>query len=188
MLRSPRLRTSLILVAFVLLGGLRANATTIVTWNGPSDFNDATITFAPFLASVLLDVTDTNLDDGDAQVHNHSTTVPMTADLEILLNGVWTNLWTAAVPLSAAPLYLTTIPSANFSLGMVSGIRLLSNPDQFDSYHSLRTNADVTKGLQFTFDAKGVASVPEPTSLLLFGTGIAGLAAGRLKQRRRQIP
>jgi hypothetical protein len=165
-------RIFLVLMAGTLVFGLGvvgkvvADTSVPVSWGGSSTFTAETFEFSPFTANSVLGIS------GSGFFHSHDgTTVPV--EFDVILNGSLTSLdsttsnSTASVPVGDlfGPYPLT------FSQGTVSGIRFSTiDPGQFHGFGST--------SIVFNSPA-GPTPTPEPSLLLLFGSGLVGLAALR---------
>jgi hypothetical protein len=167
-----------VLASSVMLGAMIAsNARAVsVTWNGVSDFNDAQISFAPFVASQLTKVT------GDGIFHDHANPGGVTVFLNIHLSGSWVNIWSFTTPDNGVSEDITLASKITspilFASGTVDGIELTSNPDINQTYHNWNmTTLDV-----FTFDQ---VSVPDGgATMLLLGIGLVAVVCARSRKVR----
>ena len=154
---------SLVAAAVVMfIGTSNLQAATVVAWTGPGSFNDSTIVFGGFQADTL-----TSVQSGGGYGHDHGSST--TYAFDVLLDGSWTNLWSQASNGTGAAQSLSMIapPAISFSAGLISGLRLTSNPGINQTYHSLSSLTS------FTFD--NVNPVPVPAAIWLFGTALIGL-------------
>jgi hypothetical protein len=140
---------------------------------GYSDFNSATLSFTPFRASALTEIT-----NAAGYWHTHSGTA--TVYVEIELNGQWTSVYTSTNQVwPDTPMSSIDTP-ISFPAGMVSAVRVRMNPGQDQSFHNFQPD------MQFIFDGETpVIPTLSPLSLLaLFG---ALMLLGMIVIRRRGI-
>lgn len=168
-------KTALTLALAVGLMSTQAEANT-VDWGvegGPNTFDSATITFGPFIADTLVDVS------GIAYFGtNNGTLYPVTFNLDILLNGTWTNIFSG---LTTGTAYLDpTIAGISFDYGTVSGLRAEAT-GQMPGYLPMANWAvgAAFAPTLFNFDTIGSppSTVPLPAGLplLLAALGLFGL-------------
>ncbi|MEQ9411504.1 MAG: PEP-CTERM sorting domain-containing protein [Fuerstiella sp.] len=173
-LRNRHVRRILVtssVLAFLAAVPASTRAGVIVSWTGPSSFDDSTISFTGFQTSELTDVT------GGGYYHDHGG--PTTVFLDILLDGVWTNLFSDFIHTNNSSHFMDSIPTSfSFAQGTVSGLRLRSDPYRLNTFHAL------TPDTKFEFNT-ATASVPEPESLAVFGLGTLGLVVGGIRHRRK---
>lgn len=173
-------RIFIVLMAVTLVLGLGvvgkvvADTSVPVSWGGSSTFTAETFEFSPFIANSVLDIS------GSGFFHSHSgATVPV--EFDVILNGALTSLNSTTSNSSASvsvgslfgPFPLT------FSQGTVSGVRFsTTDPGQFHGFGSTSIAFNSPAG-----PGPGPTPTPEPSLLLLFGSGLVGLAAlrGRFK-------
>ena len=143
----------------------QSQAVTIsVGWNPQTfdvtaaDFNDATMTFAGINVQSLDSVTGGR--SAGAFYHDHGANTTVTMD--VLLNGVWTNVFTHANFGSANHLIAATFGGKPFGAGIVTGVRLFSIPNINQTYHFW----DIGGPNQVMFNFS--AAVPEPGTLALW--------------------
>ncbi len=105
--------------------------------------------------------------------HGRNTTVTM----DILLNGVWTNVFTHANFSSAPQLIAATFGGNTFGAGIVSGVRLFSIPNINQTFHGWNTSGATQ--VMFNFSS----AVPEPGTLALLGIGLAGIGLARRRRK-----
>jgi hypothetical protein len=139
-----------------------------------TDFNAATMLFPGFASDSLVSITDAV--ELGANVHSHGAVVGYSMDL--LLDGVWTTLFSGSVNSLGEFAFANTGLSATFTPGIVTGLRFTSSPPQDYSFHDFN-------GAEFAFNTReDLAPVPEPASLLLLGSGLTG-ALVRARKRRK---
>jgi hypothetical protein len=163
------LQSALVVGAFL---ASTAYATT-VSWTGSSDFDNEAITFAPIQASQMQ-----FLDGGwdgyqFAEYHSHGGSV--TAELNLQLNGVWTNVYTGSVT-GGQDFWLNGL-TVNFDSSQVTGAQWTTPTPQYQTYHGF-----YNVGLDFT----DPNPVPEPTTVALFGLGLMGVMASRRKATKNK--
>lgn len=116
---------ALVIACFAAFASPSYAATTTVTWNGSDDFNDSTITFAPFVANQLSDILGTG--QYEACCRYGATNFA----LKLRLDGTWTTVKTWASTGDEHPHLLGDLVPAviKFATSSVSGIKLTSGPD-----------------------------------------------------------
>lgn len=177
----PVSASKLLLTSLLVFGVWGTASATIVTWQNETVtgvginfsnqnlFDTAFITFTGFKSDSLTDVS------GSGVYHTHSSNQFRTFNLDVRLDGVWTNIFTDSGNLEKT---LSSIagPAIPFSPGVVSGIRLGVSPLTGFAYHLTQIGSVPATNFQFSV-------VPEPATVLLTGLGLVGLGfAGR---RRR---
>ena len=179
------IRKTLLMVVAALGLTIAANGhAAVVLWNpqstdvAQSDFNTATMTFAGFTANQLDSVTGGS--GSGAWWHSH-TGLLMTAALDLMLDGIWTNIFSSGTTsvTQIASNTVTSIPTIGFASSTVTGIRLTGTPAQNQSFHAWATSRHHSP-VTFTF-----SSVPEPGTAALLGLGLALAGAGAARKRTR---
>ncbi|MGP6086406.1 hypothetical protein [Antarctobacter jejuensis] len=149
-----------------------------VNWGGlggPNEFTTASISFTGFEADTLVNITSQGY-----YFTNNGAGFPVTFELEILLDGIWTNIFT---DLTTGTSYMSAVPSQSFAYGTVTGVRATGS-GQVPGDPTMRNWA---LGGSFTptifhFEARNPPSpVPLPAGLPLFlaSLGILGFASRR---------
>jgi hypothetical protein len=194
-----RARNCVYIASIAVLGILHsgAHASTVVTWDGSNNFNDASISapsnFTAFTANQLTLVSG----DGsyDAALNQYFQAVHTTFTLQIDLNNVWTTLatWTSDDGYSEQPLSDVIPTPIGFTEGLVIGIMLTSDPNSgnyFDpgnyaAFNYFKYHRGTTTYYQelFTFDDVASAT-PLPATLPLFASGLG--AIGLLARHRKR--
>jgi len=144
------------------------------SWTGSSGFDDQAISFSAIQVNQLVSIQDSS---SEGYFHTHNTSVTVTANLDLRIDGVWTNIWsgtTNSVSRIPSNTLSNVIGGIGFGAGSVDGLRLTGSPNQGVIYHSI-------DGISFTF----LEAVPEPTSIALWGLGALG-ACVYTRRRRRQ--
>ena len=181
-MRTSRILLSLVAgaaMAFAVSSG--ASASTTVTWDGYSSFNDDSITFAGFTANQLTSIGGPGTYDG---VGYQSTTFSLLIDL----NGSWADIkdWTVAKNnYSNYSLSSLLAGPISFSTGTVTGIKLTSNPDGsffdpnyngfvswclFDCEHG---DAETFTFTNASIGGGGEGTTPLPAAVWMFGSVLA---------------
>ena len=148
----------------------------IVSWTGPAQFDQASITFTPFMADTLVSVT------GDGAFHSHTGELT-TMTLSINLDEVWTDIFSASTSTNIPTTPLSSlIDNVTFSSGMVSGLMLDADIFFFSTFHFFTC---MEPGCPTAFNFDTVTAVPLPAALPLFLSALAGLGfmGWRKKQR-----
>jgi len=156
-----------------------------VLWNGStSAFPSETIVFTAFTADSLESITDTT---GGLARYVFAAGTTQTAKLEVRLDGSFVTLASQS-GVSGSPNW--ALPNLTFPIlftrGSVDAIRLSSNTSF--SKDLCEINSRCWRGLEgatFNF-SDSTSTIPEPATMLLFGSGLAGLAGYRWHQRRRE--
>ena len=174
------IQATMVCVALLATMNGRVQADTIVYWAGGSSFNDSTQAFTGFTADSL-----TAIDNGqfDAYWHNHGGAPPLNLQLDIELDNSWTTIWSTTTNDSLNHL-LTEIPTTlSFSLGTVTGLRFLSDPNQNQTFHGFSNFGTYgSNATDFTF---ATSEVPTPSSFAaLIGMGLMGLVAVRRRRKK----
>ena len=151
---------------------------TTVTWNGLggsigtdtgsiSDFNDGTLNLlgSSFFADQLIDIS------GPGYHHSHGAAA-VTFKLDVMVDGVWVNLFTQLQNPGTQTILGNLATPVSFAGGVVSQIRLTSDPNQNQSFHSMFNTT-------FTFDA--IATPEFSSTLILLGLASVGLGCFRRK-------
>jgi PEP-CTERM motif len=104
--------------------------------------------------------------------------------LEARLDGVWTQVAATSVAVSGTESLAAVFGPKPFTPGLVDGLRLWRlDGDAVSSCNFYGGCWRNMNGVSFTFnEIAALNEVPEPASLALFGTGLAGL--GLLRRRR----
>lgn len=178
-----------LLLAFSLLTSVDA-APISINWEtsspttdtaDPANFSSGFITFAGFTANELSSYSTLGI------MHNHSASTNQTIDLDILLDGVWTNIFTRNLTPadgSVPSLDGLTTPLA-FPTGVVTGIRMASDPFSNQTWH-LSSNIGNRAEDIFTFNQVDPEPVPEPASIAIWSAlGVAGLFGARRRRKSR---
>ena len=177
--------------------GAAANASTTVSWNGFSDFNSASISFAPISANQLTSISGPGTYEGVG----YTTT---SFSLYLDLNGSWTDVlnWSVpAVPKGANPpehLLSSISTPINFSSALVSGIKLTSSPSGqwFDpNYETFSqwwcdSNSETFTFTNTSIGGGGQGTTPLPAAAWMFGSvlaGAGGLQRWRGRNKRRSV-
>lgn len=164
--RSRALLQALVLALVVLLPAARVHAATVVTWDGPGDFDTATLTVPGFYANVLTSVA------GPGFYHDHGLNRVFSGSL--LIDGLWTEIGNSGPTFGASgDVPLSSIGPLSFAGGVITALRLSVNEPVGSGFHSVF-------GTQFTFD---VAQTPLPGALALFGSVLGLVAVGRWIRR-----
>ena len=150
------------------------------------DFDDGYLTFnTSFVASSIDSITSQY-----GMFHGHGGINSFNIDVK--LNGVWTNVYTSAQVNNSSPddiQFNGLITPGNeilFSSGVVSGLRLYSTNYVGNAFHGLYDyGTNYGAGYEdtvFNFGTLGGAGVPAPGALALLGLGLLGL--GGLRRKR----
>ncbi len=166
------------------LGAMPSSANAIsVDWTGPNeDFPSATINVTPFTADSLDSITD-NI--GNFARWRDDVGVYRTIRLQVRVDGSFITLATSApVETDQSFLFSSIVTPIVFSSGLIDQIRVTSTPVPSVSCASQNDCFREFAGLTFNF-SDSTSTVPEPGTIFLFGSGLAGLAAWRYKKRTR---
>ena len=172
-------------LSLLVLGSMPSAADAIsVDWTGPNeDFRSATIAVTPFTADSLDSITD-NI--GNFARWRGDAGSSRTIRLDVRVDGSFITLATSAPVASGQSFLFSSImtPIA-FSSGLIDQIRVASsNPTMSLSCASQNACFREFAGLTFNF-SDSTSTGPEPGTIFLFGSGLAGLAAWRYKKRTR---
>lgn len=163
--------------------GSPAHAISVV-WTGPSNnFNEATISFIPFIADTFDGMTDSIIPVAEYRREIGAGSVQ---SLEIELDGSFITLATFLTVGNTTDKLDAFGTGVSFARGTVSKLRLSSNhtgteQDCVDKNECYR----YIDGLEIGF-SDSQSTIPEPSTYLLFGSGLLGLAGYRWHQRRRE--
>ncbi len=162
-------------MATTLIAATQASATSVnwTTEGGLSDFDTDTITFTGFNTNQLTSVV------GSAFFHSHSTSSVVNFNLEVLLDGVWTSIFTDSTnsvsPVSGDNVLSSLISNVSFATGIVSGIRATGSPNQSQANHNWGNTV---------FNFNDVSRVPLPASLPLLAASIFGFGFMRRRAQK----
>ena len=113
---------------------------------------------------------------GTGYEHNHGN-LGVVFSLDVLLNSVWTNVYSRTQDANNTSHTLASFGTFNFAQGSVTGIRLGANPVVGNAYHSMGSE-------QFVFGNSAVT--PEGSSLAMIALGGLPLAVGFQRKFRRK--
>ena len=169
---------ALIVTTLVCLTGT-AQAT-LVDWTasgGARGFNTNTISFAGFFANSLDSVTDGVTRQGFW--HNHNNATPITAMLDVRVNGAWQQIWSAVTTNRSFTPGNNVLPdlisNISFSGGVVDGLRLSGSQNVWYTFHW-------QEGMVYNF-SNNIATTPEPSTIVLLGSGLVGLIGYRMRKK-----
>jgi hypothetical protein len=134
-------RVAGIAAGFLMLATAQAlAATNSVTWSGPGDFDDETITFPGFVANKLESIT------GPGIFHNHGDT-SVIYYIQIQLNGVWTQIFSDQPSDGGIDYNLSDISTPiMFPTGTVTGIRVFVSVVVGNAFHSFMPTFNFDQG------------------------------------------
>lgn len=170
-------------LALVMAFSLAASgaAASTVNWGaegGANDFVTDEITFTAFNADTLVSVSASNANFGT----NNGALFPVTLDLEIRLDGIWTNIFSQST--TGTTQLSTAIANIGFAFGSVDGLRASTSGQQagFIPAKNWALGAAFAPN-EFNFAVVNPPSaVPLPAGLPLLLAGLFGL--GVLRMRR----
>ena len=172
-------------VAFLAIGLVSGQVqASTVNWgaeSGPDSFVTATINFTGFNADTLVSVS-----GGNANYNTvNGALFPVTFTLDVLLGGVWTNIFTDTT--TGTSFLSNEISNVSFAFGEVTGLRGTGTGQSpgFDPLQNWALGGNFPPTV-FNFDAINppISAVPLPAALPLFGTGLA--AMGFIGWRRKR--
>jgi hypothetical protein len=117
-----------------------------IAWTGPSDLDDAAISYAPILVTELQSVT------GPGYAHNHGALGTVyTNDVHYQVSGVWQTTFATMLPDGGDHTLRSLVPPpATFAMGLIDRLRLTAPPDVGQAYH--RSAAGATGGAPYIRD------------------------------------
>ncbi len=172
------------LVGLAMMGLAGSANATLITWQNETftgvsgvsnsdNFDTGFITFTPFVSDSLDDISSAGF------YHIHGTTAILFF-IDIFLDGAWNTIFTDTLTVAANVPNIDIIGTPiSFTQGLVSGIRLRASGAVNQAWH-LTLGTTTPTVFDFNMD------IPEPSSILLFSVGLAGLALIRRRRNRRR--
>lgn len=167
----------LAVVLGLMAGSVGSAAAQAVVWTGPSDFDDASIGFAPIVVNQLQSIT------GGGYAHNHGLLGAVFSFDVHYFGGAWQNIFNTMIPSSDVLLSALVPPPVSFASGAIDGLRVYVNPTIGNGYHGFYGSSYAAGTTTFNFGV-GASTVPEPGTLALVAGGVIGLVG--IARRRRQ--
>ena len=163
----------------LMFGQAQAATVDWAALGGPNNFAEHELSFTGFNADTLSRVSNRNANVST----NDGTNYPITFTLDILLDNVWTNIFSIV---STGTYYVQAIPTTSFTYGEVTGLRAKGTGFQpgTDPMKNWALGTGFTSPV-FTFATLNPpSSIPLPGGVWLLLAAIGGLGfAGRHKRK-----
>lgn len=148
-----------------------------VPWTGSNTFSDESITFTGFTADSITAIT------GSGFSHVHSPPSANTASIDVDLNGALTTVGSLPGDPNGGHVLLSSISvPLVFPQGTITGLRISTTGGA--EFHAFSDEVFTFNSPEPSPPSGGPAAVPEPSTLLLLGSGLIGLVGFRKGLRR----